>query len=39
MEGLKVETVTGSGRLSGLIGEKLPLALYGSYLLAARKPS
>jgi hypothetical protein len=39
MEGLEVETVTGSGRLSGLIGEKLPLALYGSYLLAARKPS
>ncbi len=37
-KGLEVETVIGSGRLSGLFGEKLPLALYGSYLLVARKP-
>ncbi len=35
-KGLQVQTVTGSGRLSGLAGEKLPLALYGSYLLVAR---
>lgn len=34
---LAVETVTGSGKVSGLFGEKLPLAVYGSYLLIARK--
>lgn len=38
-KGLDVETVTGSGRISGLLGEKLPLPLYGSYLLVARKPA
>ena len=38
-KGLEVETVVGSGRVSGLLGEKLPLALYGSYLLVARKPA
>jgi len=36
-KGLTVETVTGSGRVSGLVGEKLPLACYGSYLLMASK--
>jgi hypothetical protein len=24
--------------VSGLVGEKLPMAVYGSYLLIARKP-
>lgn len=38
-KGFEVEAVTGSGRLSGLIGEKLPLALYGSYLVVAKKPA
>jgi SAM-dependent methyltransferase len=37
-KGWQVKTVSGSGRLSGLIGEKLPLPVYGSYLLVARKP-
>jgi SAM-dependent methyltransferase len=37
-KGWEIETVCGSGRLSGLIGEKLPLPVYGSYLLVARKP-
>jgi len=37
-KGLAVETVTGSGKVSGLVGEKLPMAVYGSYLLIARKP-
>jgi SAM-dependent methyltransferase len=37
-KGWEVKTVSGSGRLSGLIGEKLPLPVYGSYLLVARKP-
>jgi 2-polyprenyl-3-methyl-5-hydroxy-6-metoxy-1,4-benzoquinol methylase len=37
-KGLEVETVTGSGRKSGLLGEKLPLAVYSQYLLVARKP-
>jgi SAM-dependent methyltransferase len=37
-KGWEVETVTGSGRVSARLGEKLPLALYGSYLVVARKP-
>jgi 2-polyprenyl-3-methyl-5-hydroxy-6-metoxy-1,4-benzoquinol methylase len=37
-KGLRVETVTGSGQVSGFLGEKLPLAIYGSYLLVAEKP-
>jgi 2-polyprenyl-3-methyl-5-hydroxy-6-metoxy-1,4-benzoquinol methylase len=37
-KGLEVETVTGSGPKSGLLGEKLPMALYSQYLLVARKP-
>ena len=37
-KGLTVEKVTGSGQVSGLAGEKLPMFLYGSYLLIARKP-
>jgi 2-polyprenyl-3-methyl-5-hydroxy-6-metoxy-1,4-benzoquinol methylase len=37
-KGWEVKTVGGSGRLSSLIGEKLPLRVYGSYLLVARKP-
>jgi cyclopropane fatty-acyl-phospholipid synthase-like methyltransferase len=37
-KGWEIETVSGSGRLSSLIGEKLPLPLYSSYLLVARKP-
>ncbi len=37
-KGWQVKTVGGSGRLSGLIGEKLPLPVYGSYFLVARKP-
>jgi 2-polyprenyl-3-methyl-5-hydroxy-6-metoxy-1,4-benzoquinol methylase len=37
-KGWEVKTVSGSGKLSGLIGEKLPLPVYGSYLLVARKP-
>ena len=37
-KGLIVETVTGSGQVSGLAGERLPMFLYGSYLLIARKP-
>lgn len=37
-KGLIVETVTGSGKVSGLAGERLPKFLYGSYLLIARKP-
>jgi len=37
-KGFTVETVTGSGRVSGVVGGRLPLALYGSYLLAAVKP-
>lgn len=37
-KGMDVEAATGSGQVSGLLGEKLPLALYGSYLLIARKP-
>jgi 2-polyprenyl-3-methyl-5-hydroxy-6-metoxy-1,4-benzoquinol methylase len=36
-KGLAVETVTGSGQVSGLFGEKLPLAIYGSYLVSASK--
>jgi SAM-dependent methyltransferase len=31
-------TVTGSGRVSGLAGTRLPLSCYGSYLLTAVKP-
>jgi 2-polyprenyl-3-methyl-5-hydroxy-6-metoxy-1,4-benzoquinol methylase len=37
-KGLEVETVTGSGPKTGLLGEKLPMALYSQYLLVARKP-
>ena len=37
-KGMTVETVTGSGQVSSLLGDKLPMALYGSYLLVARKP-
>jgi 2-polyprenyl-3-methyl-5-hydroxy-6-metoxy-1,4-benzoquinol methylase len=37
-KGLEVRVVTGSGRVSGILGEKLPMFLYGSYLLIARKP-
>ena len=37
-KGWQIMTVAGSGRLSALIGEKLPLPVYGSYLLVARKP-
>lgn len=36
-KGLTVETVTGSGQVSGLLGEKFPLFVYGSYLLVARR--
>jgi SAM-dependent methyltransferase len=36
-KGLRVEKVTGSGQVSGLLGSRFPLALYGSYLLIARK--
>jgi len=38
-KGWQVETVTGSGRSSVLLGEKFPLALYSSYLLVAASPS
>jgi len=37
-KGLQVESIAGSGRKSGLLGEKLPMALYSQYLLVARKP-
>jgi 2-polyprenyl-3-methyl-5-hydroxy-6-metoxy-1,4-benzoquinol methylase len=37
-KGFRIEAITGSGRVSGIAGSRLPLALYGSYLLAARKP-
>lgn len=37
-KGLAVETITGSGPKSGLLGEKFPMALYSQYLLVARKP-
>jgi len=37
-KGLEVESIAGSGRKSGLLGEKLPMALYSQYLLVARKP-
>lgn len=38
-KGLEVEKVTGSGNVSRVAGEKLPLMLYGSYFLVARKPA
>jgi 2-polyprenyl-3-methyl-5-hydroxy-6-metoxy-1,4-benzoquinol methylase len=38
-KGWQVETVTGSGRPSILLGEKFPLSLYSSYLLVAVRPS
>jgi SAM-dependent methyltransferase len=38
-KGWQVETVTGSGRSSVLLGERFPLALYSSYLLIAARPS
>jgi hypothetical protein len=37
-KGMGVEAVAGSGQVSGLLGEKLPMALYGSYLLIGRTP-
>jgi len=37
-KGLEVEAITGSGRKTGLLGEKFPMALYSQYLLVARKP-
>ncbi|HTQ21893.1 class I SAM-dependent methyltransferase [Mycobacterium sp.] len=37
-KGLHVDVVTGSGQVSGVLGSRFPLALYGSYLLVARKP-
>jgi 2-polyprenyl-3-methyl-5-hydroxy-6-metoxy-1,4-benzoquinol methylase len=37
-KGFEVEKVTGSGRVSGVLGSRFPMTLYGSYLLIARKP-
>jgi 2-polyprenyl-3-methyl-5-hydroxy-6-metoxy-1,4-benzoquinol methylase len=37
-KGWEVETVTGSGRISHRIGEKLSMVLYSQYLLIARNP-
>lgn len=37
-KGMAVETVTGSGQVSSMLGGNMPMALYGSYLLMARKP-
>lgn len=37
-KGFTAETVTGSGRVSRMVGARLPLCLYGSYLLVAVKP-